>query len=145
MPTVEVTQLVKGSPEAAYRLACDMESYPQYMENVREVKVVERGPSYTVTAWTTVVDGREFKWVEKDVYDDKNLTITYNQIKGDLKKFAGQWTFRPVEGGTLVSLVVEFDLGIPVLSTMLHPVLARKTEENCRSMLQAIKARVEEA
>ncbi|HEX3030629.1 MAG TPA: aromatase/cyclase [Bacillota bacterium] len=145
MPSVFSEILIKGPVQAAWQLASEMEKYPEYMENVVAVKVLERDDSdhTTITSWITNVDGRKITWVEKDCFDLENLKIVYKQIVGDLKKFQGEWSFRQVGDETLVTLSVDFEFGIPMLSNLLNPVVAKKVKGNCEAMLKAIKAQVE--
>lgn len=143
MPYIEVSTIVQGSRETAYQMASDMESYPRFMENVISVKVLERGKDFTVTQWEANAAGRIIKWQEKDIFDAINKTITYEQIKGDLKKFQGQWLFKEFNQGTEIVLTVDFDLGIPMLSGLLNPILQKITRDNSQAMLDAIKKEVE--
>jgi len=144
MPHVEATQMVQAQPDEVYRIAGDMESYPAIMDNVDSVVVTERGDGYTHTAWDTRLHGRRIKWTERDDFDPENLCIRYHLLEGDLKKFEGEWRFEPAEGGTKVTLTVDFDFGIPTLAAILNPVARLVVKENCRQMLEAIKARAEE-
>lgn len=145
MPKVETEILIDGPVQAAWQLACDMEKYPDYMENVEEVRVLERDNAdhTTVTNWVTSVDGHKIRWVEKDYFDLEHLKISYRQISGDLKKFQGEWSFSAVGEHTRVTLDVDFEFGIPMLSKLLNPILAKKLTANCQEMLKAIKAQVE--
>lgn len=143
MPYVETAILVKGAPNDAYQVAKDMEQYPKFMENVKEVKVQEQKDNTTVTRWVTNVDGRVIKWREKDIFDDENMQITYQQIDGDLKKFEGAWTFNKTDLGTEIKLTVDFELGIPMIGGLINPILKKKTRSNCEAMLHAIKQQVE--
>lgn len=145
MPHIECSIWLKGVPTQAYIMAKDMEMYPHFMENVLEVRVLTRDPdeNSTITQWVTEVEGRKMRWTEKDLFDDRALTITYRQTAGDLKKFEGEWRFLPSGEGALVILTVDFDLGIPMLSALLNPILEKKTRENCEKMLDAIKKHVE--
>ena len=59
----------QGEAQEAYEIASKMEDYPKFMENLESVKVLERGENYTITDWVAKVDGRDFKWQEKDVFD----------------------------------------------------------------------------
>lgn len=145
MPYVECTEFVRGDARQAYEIAKNMEDYPKFMENLESVKVVERGKNYTITDWVAIVDGREFKWQEKDVFNDEKMLITYKQTAGDLKKFEGQWTFVEEQGGTRITLTVDFEMGIPMLSTLLNPILKKKVKSNSDAMLEAIKKKVEQS
>ncbi|MCL4439326.1 MAG: aromatase/cyclase [Firmicutes bacterium] len=143
MPYIECTILARGDAREAYEIAKNMEEYPKFMENLENLTVVERGEGYTITDWLAKVDGRDFKWQERDVFDDENLTITYKQTAGDLKKFEGQWTFDKEEDGTKITLTVDFEMGIPVLAGLLNPILKKKVKSNSDAMLEAIKRKVE--
>lgn len=145
MPYIECTIDVHGDPAEAYAIAKKMEEYPKFMENLEHVIVVERGAGYTITDWLAKVDGRDFKWQEKDQFDDVNLTITYKQTAGDLKKFEGQWSFVRQGDITRITLTVDFEMGIPVLASLLNPILKKKVKSNSDAMLEAIKKKVEKA
>lgn len=145
MPYVESSIHIQGSRDIAYSMAKAMENYPLYMESVQEVRVLTRDPeeNSTITQWVTNVDGRVIRWTEKDIFDDEAKTISYRQISGDLKKFEGEWRFQTEGDGTLVTLTVDFEFGIPMLAGLLNPILKKKTQANCEAMLRAIKDHVE--
>ena len=144
MPQVERKIVIDSDPKRVYELAKDMESYPKFMPDVESVKVVERNSHSTVTEWVTNVDGTPFLWTERDNFDDQNLRIDYALIEGDLEKFEGSWHFRPVEGKTEVSLVVDYDFGLPELTELIGPTLHEKVGENSEMMLSGMKKLVEE-
>ena len=143
MPYIELAAFARGEAGRAYEMAKKMEEYPKFMENLESVKVIEQGPGYTITDWVAKVDGNDFKWQEKDVFDDENMTITYKQTAGDLKKFEGQWRFTKEPEGTRITLTVDFEMGIPVLAVMLNPILKKKVKSNSEAMLEGIKKQVE--
>ena len=143
MPLVCVERFVAGPPEAAYALAKDMESYPQFMKDVVELRVLERDGNAQVSAWVGRLQGKLMRWKERDVFDDQHRVITYRQVEGDLKKFEGDWRFVAEGQGTRVSLSVDFELGVPMLAGLLDPVARLVVRRNCEAMLEGIKARVE--
>ena len=139
MPQVERKIVIDSDPKAVYELAKDMESYPSFMPDVESVKVVSREGNSTITEWVTSIDGTPFVWTEKDNFDDVNLSIDYALIEGDLEKFEGTWNFRPFEGKTEVSLVVDYDFGLPELTELIGPTLHEKVGENSEMMLDCMK------
>ena len=145
MPYVETSIIVNGAKERAYDIAKQMEEYPRFMENVKEVIVVERDGDSTITSWVTNVDGRTIKWKEKDIFDEVNKNISYQQTEGDLKKFEGEWRFEEVPEGTKITLTVDFEFGIPIIAGLLNPILKKKTKSNCEAMLSGIKDQVEQS
>ena len=45
--------------------------------------------------------------------------------------------------GTEVSLLVDFEFGIPMIAGLLNPILKKKVRENSENMLTAVKAQIE--
>lgn len=143
MPFVEVTMPVMCDRHEIYPILKEMERYPEFMEDLISVEVLERKENTTVTKWVSNVDGRTIKWTELDVFDDENLHISYRQLEGDLKRFEGEWSLTPIEGGTEIKLTVDFEFGIPMIAGLLNPILKKKVRENSANMLKAIKEKME--
>ena len=143
MPYVEVSLPVCCTPEKIYPILKDMEKYPEFMMDLQSVEVLERNGNTTVSRWVSNVDGRIIKWTELDTFDDEKMHISYQQIEGDLKKFAGDWILTPVEEGTEIKLTVDFEFGIPMIAGLLNPILKKKVRTNSENMLKAIKERIE--
>lgn len=143
MPYVEVTLPVQCPREEIYPILKKMEQYPDFMEDLVSVTVIERNGNTTVTKWVSNVDGRIIKWTELDTFDDENLHIAYSQIEGDLKKMQGEWILTPIPEGTEIKLTVDFEFGIPMIAGLLNPILKKKVRLNSENMLNAIKERVE--
>jgi len=139
MPYIEVSTHVAGEPSRIWDIVKDMEGYPKFMPNLQKVEVLERGDTFTISSWVSNVDGRVIKWTERDVFYPEVYRIEYNQVNGDLKKFAGHWQLTPTEGGVTIVLTVDFEFGIPMVATLLNPLLKKKVRENSEGMLAAIK------
>lgn len=142
MPLVVVERLVPGSPRSAYELAKDMESYPQFMKDVVSLRVLQRDGAVQRSEWVGRLQGKLLRWIEEDTFDDAALTIAYHQVEGDLKRFEGMWRFLPDGESTRVSLSVDFDLGIPMLSGLLDPVARLVIRKNCEDMLAGMRTRL---
>lgn len=143
MPYVEVSALIAAPAAEIYPVLKAMEKYPDFMQDLVSVTVLERSANQTVTSWVSNVDGRCIQWKEQDVFDDEHFRITYSQIEGDLKKFAGEWLLLEDSGKTQLTLTVNFEFGIPMIAGLLHPLLKRKVRENSLSMIHAVKRRLE--
>lgn len=140
MPVVEVSAFIKGvDKRRVYAIIKDMERYPTFMPDLTSVTIVERAADTTVTRWVGNVDGLTLRWTERDHFDDANQRITYRQLDGDLKVFAGQWRVLDTEDGAQVRLTVEFEFGVTMLAPMIDPLLKRKIQANCQKMLQALE------
>ncbi len=144
MPYIKESIIVNGSIDDSYQLAKDMESYPNFMPDVLKVEVLERDEKTTITSWVTNIDGRKICWTERDYFNDTDHQIIYKQIKGDLKKFDGEWDLESIAQGTRITLTVDFEFGIPMLAPLLNPILKKKVAINSQNMLRAIKEKVEQ-
>ena len=143
MPYVETSIDIAAPKQKIYELAKDMESYPKFMPDVEQVKVLERDGNKTVTRWKTLVEEAPIEWTEVDIFDDANTRIDYKLIEGDLDKFEGAWKFVERDGVTNVLLTVDYDFGVPTLAELIGPILRKKVEDNSLMMLQALKSRCE--
>lgn len=141
MPSIERSIFVQGDPKKVYELAKDMPAFADYMQDVRSITVVERGENYAVTEWDVDVMGRSLRWTERDEFDDDSRVIRYRQTAGELSRFEGEWRFEEAGDGVQVRLLVDFELGIPMLGALLNPVLAKAVEENTDQLLRALRDR----
>ena len=143
MPQVVSQIVIQGSKQKIYDVIKDMTAYPQFMQNLLSVEILEQGENTDLTHWVSDVDGRRIVWTERDNFYPDEFKITYAQTEGDLKKMAGAWTLIDVPEGVSVTLTVDFEFGIPMIAGMLNPLLKRKVRENCVNMLQAVQKQIE--
>ncbi|UNO38555.1 SRPBCC family protein [Streptomyces sp. MST-110588] len=144
MPRVEVELHIAAPPAQSWDAVVDVESYSQCMDSVQSVKIVEQtGPDTRSTAWSVHLKGSVLEWVEAERIDHEARRFDFHQLSGDLAHFVGHWAVRPADGGgSLVSLHVEFEIGIPLLAEMLNPVAATALRENAQQMLAALEQRL---
>ncbi|MFF3766288.1 type II toxin-antitoxin system RatA family toxin [Streptomyces sp. NPDC001922] len=144
MPRVDVELPIAAPPEHTWQAVVDVEAYPACMDSVQSVTVVESsGEDRRTTAWSVHLKGSVLEWVESEQLDHAARRFDFHQVSGDLAHFVGHWAVRPGEdGGSLVSLTVEFEIGIPLLAEMLNPVAATALRENAEQMLQALERRL---
>jgi uncharacterized membrane protein len=142
LPKVEVHDTLSVDVRRAYEVTREGYRSGKFggTSNIRSVTVLEEGEDYSVTEWDVVLQGKAIKWSERDTYDDERMTIEFDQVKGDLAKMSGACVFTEVPGGTLVTLWVEFDFGIPMLSTLLNPIAVVALRKNLMEMLDRIKS-----
>ncbi|MDO8587536.1 MAG: SRPBCC family protein [Armatimonadota bacterium] len=147
MPRVESSVTIDGDIDRVYSLAKDIESFPEFMPDVKSVTVLERSDdgARTVVEWVGIV--REFKttikWVEEDIWDDQARNCTFKLVRGDYHSYRGSWTFTPKNGGTEFVSVIDFEYDIPLIGPLIKGLIAKKMKENVDNMLAAIKKKVE--
>lgn len=149
MATVRSSIEIDGPLEQVYALAKDIESFPEFMPDLKSVKIVERSEdgNRVVSEWVGVV--KEFKtlvkWTEEDTWNDAAHTCTFRLVKGDYSKYSGEWRFTELGGRTRFESEIEVEYDVPLIGALIKGLIAKKMKENVDNMLAAIKARVEAA
>lgn len=145
MPRIESSIVINGPIERVYECAKDVETFPDYMPDVKEVKIVERDGSRVVSAWTAYIPDFKMtvKWVEEDLWDDAAFTCNFKLVKGDYTSYSGLWKFTPIDGGCQFDSVVEYEYDIPLIGPLIQGLVKKKVQENVDQIQQSIKTKVE--
>ena len=140
MPIVSLDLEIRAGLDRAWAAVLDIERYPAVMSSVRWTKIIAADPpAFRHTAWSIVLKGSILEWEEHEHIDRDARTISFEQVSGDMDVFTGSWSLTEVDGGTRVQLVIEFEIGIPLLADMLNPVAERSLRDNCRDMLMGVE------
>lgn len=149
MPKVESSIVINSELDKVFALAKDIESFPQFMDDVKSLTVVERSAdgNRTVSEWVGIIKDFKMtmKWTEEDIWDEVAKTCTFKLIKGDMKTYSGLWTFEPVDGCTKFSSVIEYEYDVPLIGAMIKALIAKIMKQNVDNLLQAIKERAEKS
>lgn len=145
MPRIESSIVVQAEIDALFALARDIERYPEFMPDVKSIKITERSGKTQVSEWVALIPQFhiDMKWTEEDVWDEETHTCTWQQTKGDFQQYDGVWTFTPVEGGTEMRMVVDYRYEVPLIGPLLKSLVARVVKQNADATLAALKQRAE--
>ncbi len=143
MPSVELVKLIKADKAKVYSVAREMEKFPEFMPDIKKVKILERAGNKTVTEWESLLEDTPICWKEQDEFDDAKPAIKFKLIEGDLDKLDGEWKFEDAPEGTKVTLLLDYDFGMPAFERIVGPVLKLKLSENFERMMEGIRARIE--
>jgi ribosome-associated toxin RatA of RatAB toxin-antitoxin module len=147
MPTIENAILIQADVEHVYAVAREVESFPDFMPDVRSVRVLERSDEgrRTVVEWVGLIPEfkQTVKWVEEDVWDAAEHTCHFRLVRGDFKEYSGIWRFTPADGSTRFESHVSYEYDIPLIGPLIKGVIRKKMQENVDRLLQAIKGRAE--
>lgn len=139
MPAVTVVDVIHANASQIFSFLSDMADFPRWMKNVIAVDILEKGDNFTISSWDTRLQGARFQWVERDEFFPDEGRIVFSQTRGDLKRFEGYWLVKPLpEIQTEVTLVTEFEFGIPMLQNLLNPIARVAIRENARAMIRSI-------
>jgi len=144
MPKIEIETIIQASPENVFRRAQEIERYPDFAPELREVKVLSREGNVVRSRWVGIAEvgplRREVTWEEIDVWDEEKLECRFELMSGDMKSYAGVWKFeRNADGLTHCSLLIDYELGIPLLGQLLEKLIHEKVTEVAQAILTAVK------
>jgi len=146
MPTVSSEIFIAAPVERVYAIARDIERFPQFMEDVDEVEILEQTEERQVSRWAAAVKefNRQIRWTEEDFWNAEDRSCEFRMIEGDFSEYSGTWKFEPAGEGTKATLVVNYAYNVPLIGALIQGVLKKKTQQNIDSMLAAIKAEAEQ-
>ena len=150
MGVIKAEVLVDAPPSEVFEMARLVEDYPDFMPDVEEVEILSRDDETGIARvrWIGKVEiqsiRKKVRWVEEEIWYPKELKGEFSLIEGDYKTYGGKWGFEKIDDGkTRLTLEIDFDLGLPLVGSIINKLLDKIMLTNCQGMLDAIKKRVE--
>jgi ribosome-associated toxin RatA of RatAB toxin-antitoxin module len=146
MPIVETSVWINAPRDHVYAVAKDVESFPEFMADVKSINVLEREGSRIVSEWVGIVPQFMLKvrWTQEDNWNDAEYRDDFKQVKGDYDKLEGYWTFTEENGGTRFDSWVDYEYKVPTLGALISKVIHGIVVKNLENVQIAIKARAEQ-
>lgn len=145
MPTIESTIRISAPVDAVYAIAQDNESFPEFMEDVVSLEIIERDGAKVTSDWVGLISAfaMKVKWRQEDVWNDEERRCDYRQVKGDFDEMAGSWEFIEEDGGTKFVSRMDYVYKVPGLGPLVAKVVHGLVTKNVESAMAAIKDRAE--
>ncbi|MDQ2733228.1 MAG: SRPBCC family protein [Armatimonadota bacterium] len=147
VPTLQSSRDIAADIDTVYALARRVEDFPNYMPDVRSIKLLEQSPdgSRTVTEWVGIVEqfNQTVRWTEEDIWDHTAHTCQFKQIKGDYSAYSGEWRFIEIPSGTRFESTLHFEYNIPLIGALIQGIIARLMKTNLENTLKAIAEQAE--
>jgi len=133
--TASDTITIAASPDEVWAIATDLERYPEWARDVKDVVITARdddGRPSQVEFRTSAL-GRSTHYTLQYDYSEAPQALAWSMVKGDIQRsIEGAYRFEPtVDGGT----VVQYDLAIELVVPL--PGFVKRRAE--RRILNAIK------
>jgi ribosome-associated toxin RatA of RatAB toxin-antitoxin module len=139
--TVKDSIDVSATMQEIFDVATDLDSYPEWNENIKEVEIRGRDDEGRPLEVWMKVDAK-LKVVQYTLgYDYENApdSFTWHLLEGDIKDMEGSYSFDQFEDVTEVTYEMKVDPGFPIPG-----FLKRQAEKQiARSALEDLKKRVE--
>jgi ribosome-associated toxin RatA of RatAB toxin-antitoxin module len=134
---------VSAPPERCFAVVADLERYPEWAADIKEVVVHERddeGRALSATFRVAAFGRSTSNTLDYD-YSEAPRILSWKQTRGDITaKWDGSWIFDPSEGsGTDVTYHIEAELRVPIPGF----IKLRATSRIMSTAMRELKARVE--
>lgn len=139
MPIIESAITVHSDAREIYALLKKMETFPRFIAGVEQVKVRQLSKAQFISEWSIDVKGTKVNWKEKDVFDDKTLTIKFKMTEGDFASYSGAWQVLENGAYTRLSFMLSIDWELHHLREEIIPELEQKARLATRWMLREIR------
>jgi len=145
MPTVTSETTIAAPVERVYEIARDIERFPEFMDDVAEVEILEQSEGRQVSRWAAVVRefNRNIRWTEEDFWNAEERTCDFTMLEGDFSEYSGTWRFESEGEGTRATLTLNYAYNVPLIGALIQKVLQKKTQANIDGMLAGIKSEAE--
>ena len=149
MPRIEQSVTINAPIAHVYRIAKQVERFPDFMADLQSLTVLERSADglRTTTDWVGLI--REFrmtvKWVQEDVWDDTAFRDDFTMLRGDMDRMAGYWQFTSSNAETTIfESMVDYEYNVPLIGPMVKSLIKKKMTDNLQATMDAIKRKSEE-
>jgi len=147
MPVIEVRRVLAAPMSRVVEIAKAVEDYPQFMPDVKSVKVIESqdGGNLQKVQWVGIIRqfAREIRWVQEDRWVSATR-VEFRQIEGDYDKMEGYWEFSDSDGKTEFTNVLDYEYRVPLLGALVTKVVEFLVRQNLESIMDGIEKRATE-
>ncbi|HLW45147.1 MAG TPA: SRPBCC family protein [Acidimicrobiales bacterium] len=137
--------MVGAAPERCYAVVTDIERYPEWVADIKQVTVDRRDDQGRplVCTFRAAAFGRSTSYTLEYDYSNAPHVLAWRQTRGDITtKLDGSYVFEPaVGGGTDVTYHLEVELRVPIPGF----IKLRAASRIMSNALRELKSRVESA
>ena len=130
---------INRNPQECYEVITDYEKYPEFLDEVKEVQVLESSEN----KWTVKYTIHLIKKVDYILRHegDRGKELGWSLVEGFFKSNTGAWVLEELEEGkkTKTTYNIDVELGRLVPSK----IVTSLTEKQLPKMLETFKARIE--
>jgi ribosome-associated toxin RatA of RatAB toxin-antitoxin module len=134
---------VSASPERCFSVVADIERYPEWAADIKEIVVEERDEQDRplLVTFRAAAFGRSTSYTLRYDFSEAPHILSWKLTKGDItSKLDGSYVFDPAEGsGTQVTYHLEAELRVPIPGF----IKMRAQSRIMSTAMRELKARVE--
>ena len=141
MAKVEQSITINVPVEKVFSYTSDPINQLEWLPSITDVRDVTGEGVGKRFSWTYKMMGMSFKGESEFAEYIPNERIVLKTTGGILSTW--NWTYKPQAGGTLVNLVVEYTVPVPVLGKVAEKLILRQNEREAALSMTNLKERLE--
>jgi len=141
MAKIEQSIAINAPVEKVFSYITDPTNQLEWLPSITDVRDVTGEGVGKRFSWTYKMMGMSFKGESEVVEYIPNERNALKTKGGILSTW--HWTYKPQAGGTLVNLVVEYTIPVPVLGKVAEKLILRQNEREAALSMTNIKERLE--
>ena len=147
MPQIQTEIFINAPLGKVYETAKNIEAFPEFLDDISSVKILERTESVYISEWVggvEVMNSRvSITWTEEDIWDDEQHICTFKALSGNWENYDGVWKFEEKEGGTLMSMDLLANVNVPLIGPIIINLVGKLTKSNIDNMFLGLKNHIE--
>jgi len=116
--------------------------FDKLMPNVKESTLLESQTGTNLIKWNVNIEGMPIKWIERNMINRHQYTLSFKALDGDLRVFEGTWKVTGNGEVSTLELNARVETGIPLLERLVGHILKEKISRNFELMIDAIDYRL---
>ena len=133
---------INAPVEKVYAFMSEPTNLPEIWPSMVEVKDVQPSPAGGYNfGWVYKMAGMRFEGASETTESITNQRVVTKSTKGIGSTFV--WMYEPEDGGTKLTLEVEYIVPIPLLGKLAEAFIVKQNEHEADVMLANLKARME--
>ena len=139
MPRTTASIVIPLPIAQVYEGSRDVEALLPHLPDAREITALEKSPTRCVTKFVFVALGKKIMYTEEEDWDDATYSNHFKQRDGDFDKYEGQYLYKEVPDGTEFSIVLDWELNLPLIGALLNKMLAKILENQVVALTRGVK------
>jgi ribosome-associated toxin RatA of RatAB toxin-antitoxin module len=127
----------------AWSAISDFSKFPSLCKNIDQIIISSETGIERISEWDVTFDGAPLTWIQKDILDKHNYTVSFRSISGDFEQYAGSLHVENTQDAEIaVVFSISYNVGIPIIEDLFGPVFREKMVQNFKAMLSAIAGEI---
>ncbi len=142
MEKQQKTIVIDCNIEKCYQAICDIETYPQWQDPIKNVSILDRDSENRpcIVEFDLQILMKKINYTLHYYYDKENYSLTWDYVGGDLKNIEGSYVFEEIENEkTSATCAFSVELGVWIPKT----VMKKLKDVSMLDSMKALKKRAE--